>query len=152
MNSMSYAPLHSLSNIIGNRTLPLLSIIVLMYTIVMIGNLSAANSVIDEHSYLTHKTRLISNNQPPQLAPKVAGDKFTVTGNLREDIRSLVNNGTNAAIVIGLVSPNGTQFYGYGKMSAANHTTVNENTLFGIGSMTKSFTTLLLVDMREWLI
>ena len=149
MNSMSYAPLHSLSNLIGNRTLPLLSIIVLMYTIVMIGNLSAANSVIDEHSYLTHKTRLISNNQPPQLASKVAGDKFTVTGNLREAIRSLVNNGTNAAIVIGLVSPNGTQFYGYGKMSAANHTTVNENTLFGIGSMTKSFTTLLLADMAN---
>ena len=48
-----------------------------------------------------------------------------------------------------LVEPTVTQFYGYGKMSAANQTTVDQNTLFGIGSITKSFTTLLLADMAN---
>jgi serine-type D-Ala-D-Ala carboxypeptidase/endopeptidase len=59
-----------------------------------------------------------------------------------------VDNGTNAAVVIGLVDPNGTQFYGYGKTSnVTNATTVNENTLFDIGSITKTFTTTILADM-----
>ena len=43
-----------------------------------------------------------------------------------------------AAIVIGLVDPNGTQFYGYGKMSTANQTTADTNTVFDIGSITTS--------------
>jgi serine-type D-Ala-D-Ala carboxypeptidase/endopeptidase len=51
-------------------------------------------------------------------------------------------------MVIGLVDANGTQFYGYGKTSnASNATTVNENTLFDIGSITKTFTTTILADM-----
>ena len=58
-------------------------------------------------------------------------------------MKSHINNGSNAAPVIGLVDPNGTQFYGYGKISAAIQTTADKNTVFGIGSLTKSFTTLL---------
>jgi serine-type D-Ala-D-Ala carboxypeptidase/endopeptidase len=34
-------------------------------------------------------------------------------------------------------------------MSTANQTTVDKNTVFGIGSITKSFTTLLLADMAN---
>src|ERR671914_923695 len=50
---------------------------------------------------------------------------FEITDNLKQLIRTLVNNGTNAAMVIGFVDPNGTQFYGYGKTSnATNATTV----------------------------
>ena len=73
---------------------------------------------------------------------------FEITDNLKHLIKTLVDNGTNAAMVIGLVDSNGTQFYGYGKTSnATNATVVNENTIFDIGSITKTFTTTILADM-----
>lgn len=75
---------------------------------------------------------------------------FKITDRIKELIRASVdNNKTNAAIVIGLVDPNGTQFYGYGKMSATNKTTVDQNTIFRIGSITKVFTTILPQDMVD---
>jgi CubicO group peptidase (beta-lactamase class C family) len=73
---------------------------------------------------------------------------FKISDNLKQLIRTLVDNRTNAAMVIGLVDANGTQFYGYGKTSnATNATTVNEDTLFDLGSITKTFTTTILTDM-----
>ena len=75
---------------------------------------------------------------------------FEITNDLKNLIRTLVDNGTNAAIVIGLVDPSGTQFYGYGKTSNTTNTTVvNKDTIFDIGSITKTFTTTLLADMAN---
>src|ERR1051325_359064 len=51
------------------------------------------------------------------------------------------------SIVVGVISPNGTSVSGYGNISKANTTKVNGDTLFDIGSNTKTFTTALLVDM-----
>ena len=56
-------------------------------------------------------------------------------------------NKTNGAIAIGFVDPNGTQFYGHGKLSNTSNATVDQNTIFAIGSNTKVFTTILLADM-----
>jgi serine-type D-Ala-D-Ala carboxypeptidase/endopeptidase len=73
---------------------------------------------------------------------------FKITGQLKTLINALVDkNNTNAAIAIGFIDPNGTQFYGHGKMSNTNTTTVDQNTIFAIGSITKVFTTTLLADM-----
>ena len=41
------------------------------------------------------------------------------------------------------------QFYGYGKMSNANNTIVDHDSVFAIGSNTKVFTAILLADMVE---
>jgi CubicO group peptidase (beta-lactamase class C family) len=85
----------------------------------------------------------------PSLQKKIQEQKiFKITDKLKETTQSLVdNNKTNAAIVVGLVNPNGTQFYGYGNMSNANPITVDKDTIFAIGSITKVFTTILLADM-----
>jgi serine-type D-Ala-D-Ala carboxypeptidase/endopeptidase len=50
-------------------------------------------------------------------------------------------------MAIGFIDPKGTQFYGYGTTSNSGNTTVDENTIFAIGSNTKVFTTILLADM-----
>jgi serine-type D-Ala-D-Ala carboxypeptidase/endopeptidase len=85
----------------------------------------------------------------PSSQKKIEEQKiFKITDKLKETIQSLVdNNKTNAAIVVGLVDPNGTQFYGYGNMSNANPIKVDKDTIFAIGSITKVFTTILLADM-----
>ena len=56
-------------------------------------------------------------------------------------------NKSKAAIVIGFIDPNGTKVYSFGNISKANNIPVNGSTLFDIGSITKTFTTLLLADM-----
>jgi serine-type D-Ala-D-Ala carboxypeptidase/endopeptidase len=53
----------------------------------------------------------------------------------------------NISIVIGVVSPNGTQVYSYGNISQENGTNVNGDSIYDIASITKTFTTTLLVDM-----
>jgi CubicO group peptidase (beta-lactamase class C family) len=44
------------------------------------------------------------------------------------------------SIVIGVITPNGTSVSGYGNISKANSTKVNGDTIFDIGSNTKTFT------------
>ena len=53
----------------------------------------------------------------------------------------------DASIVVGIISPNGTQVYSYGNISKANSTKVNGNTIFDTASITKTFTTTLFADM-----
>jgi serine-type D-Ala-D-Ala carboxypeptidase/endopeptidase len=85
-----------------------------------------------------------------QNSPNNLTSTFKITDEIKNRTNALVDsNRTNAAIVIGIVDPNGTQFYSNGKMSKANNSTVNENTIFGIGSITKVFTTILLADMVQ---
>lgn len=51
------------------------------------------------------------------------------------------------SIVVGVITPNGTSVSGYGNISKANSTKVNGDTIFDIGSLTKTFTAALLADM-----
>jgi CubicO group peptidase (beta-lactamase class C family) len=62
-------------------------------------------------------------------------------------LKHLGNKSNTISIVVGVVSPNDTDVSGYGNISKANNTRVNGNTIFGIGSITKTFTTTLLADM-----
>ena len=77
----------------------------------------------------------------------IADKEVTISPPVKNFILSQILNKSKAAIVIGFVNPNGTHLFSFGNISKANNIRVNENTLFDIGSITKTFTTLLLADM-----
>jgi serine-type D-Ala-D-Ala carboxypeptidase/endopeptidase len=91
-------------------------------------------------------TSLITEKEKNNLTSPTT---FEITDNLKALIKDKIDsNKSNAAMAIGFIDPNGTQFYGYGKLSnASNNATIDENTVFAIGSNTKVFTTILLADM-----
>src|SRR5919199_1432153 len=82
------------------------------------------------------------------IARPTAASQFT-TANDSSII--LINNVKrylpHVSIVIGIITQNGTQVYGYGNISKANSTKVNGSTIFDTASITKTFTTTLLADM-----
>src|SRR6185312_8078882 len=71
----------------------------------------------------------------------------TLSPKVKEFVLSNIVNKSKAALVVGLIDPNGTKIYSFGNISKANNIPVNESTIFDIGSITKTFTTLLLADM-----
>jgi len=81
--------------------------------------------------------------------PTTASSQFATTKEL--SIMMLLNNVRkylpDASIVIGIITLNGTQVYGYGNVSKANDIQVNGDTIFDTASITKTFTTTLLADM-----
>ncbi len=64
----------------------------------------------------------------------------------KENINARVDNGINCGIVIGMVTPEGTSFYSYGTLSTKTNEPVNEHTVFEIGSISKTFTGILLAQ------
>src|SRR5919201_701621 len=74
-------------------------------------------------------------------------NKEAIPTQVKNFILNQIVNKSKAAIVVGFVDPNGTRIFSFGNMSTANNIPVNENTLFNIASITKTFTTLLLADM-----
>ena len=72
-----------------------------------------------------------------------------LSNDIQTVIQELVDNGYAVGIVVGVLDSNKTEFYGYGKLSQNGDQTVDEDTIFEIGSITKVFTTLILADMIE---
>jgi D-alanyl-D-alanine-carboxypeptidase/D-alanyl-D-alanine-endopeptidase len=92
----------------------------------------------------------IASSFTTQKEPASSTSVFKITDEIKDRLNALVDsNRTKAAIVIGIVDPNGTQFYSNGKISNTNNTNVDQNTIFAIGSNTKVFTTVLLAEMVE---
>jgi D-alanyl-D-alanine-carboxypeptidase/D-alanyl-D-alanine-endopeptidase len=92
----------------------------------------------------------IASSFTTQKKPASSTSVFKITDEIKDRLNALVDsNRTKAAIVIGIVDPNGTQFYSNGKISNTNNTNVDQNTIFAIGSNTKVFTTVLLAEMVE---
>jgi len=55
----------------------------------------------------------------------------------------------NFGIVVGIVGENGSRIISYGKLGKGSPREVDGNTLFELGSITKTFTAILLADMLE---
>jgi D-alanyl-D-alanine-carboxypeptidase/D-alanyl-D-alanine-endopeptidase len=76
----------------------------------------------------------------------IAQDKGFDTQAIQEFLHRSFDN-KNAGMVIGIVDEHGSQVFAAGKLDNGTDQQVNGDTLFEIGSITKTFTVLLLVDM-----
>lgn len=69
-----------------------------------------------------------------------------ISDELNANIQSRIDNRINTSIVIGIVSSEDTQYYSYGVKSYQNNAEADENSVFEIGSISKTFTGILLAD------
>ncbi|MGB1210275.1 MAG: serine hydrolase [Lacinutrix venerupis] len=67
-----------------------------------------------------------------------------ISNEVKEYIQSRINNQINVGIVVGFIDGDDVEYYSFGKTALKNGTTINENTVFEIGSISKTFTTTLL--------
>jgi CubicO group peptidase (beta-lactamase class C family) len=108
--------------------------------ILFVGSFLAVSMAFSSaFAYSTDKTATITTNSTDK--------EVTIASPVKNFILDQIVNKSKAAIVIGFVNPNGTRIFSFGNMSRPHNMPVNENTLFDIGSITKTFTTLLLADM-----
>ena len=63
--------------------------------------------------------------------------------------RAVYNSSISVPIVVGIVTPNGTQVSGYGNVSNFNFTEVDGNTVLDIASISKTFVVIILSDMVD---
>ena len=92
-------------------------------------------------------TYAFSFTSPTVTDANSSGTYKEISAQVKNFIFDQIVNKSKAAIVIGFVDPNGTKIFSFGNMSTAHNIPVNQNTFFNIGSITKTFTTLLLADM-----
>ncbi|HKU83754.1 MAG TPA: serine hydrolase domain-containing protein, partial [Candidatus Nitrosocosmicus sp.] len=120
----------------------------------------ASSSIFQKHSqlaYSQHEHDLQSNDSRYT-------SKNDMSNTLLEQFRKIVLDqglskddskknssifGSNIAvpIVVGIITPNGTQVSGYGNISNFNPTRVDGNTVFDIASISKTFVAVILADM-----
>src|SRR5688500_3861763 len=94
---------------------------------------SAYASTVNSTYHIFNTSTITTTNLMDQKDKNNSILEFEITDKIKAlIIDRLDKNQTNAAIVIGLIDPNGTQFYGHGKTSNASNATVNENTVFSI--------------------
>jgi len=66
---------------------------------------------------------------------------------VKEYIKRIVDNEKSASIIIGVINKDGKQIISYGELEKGSGKKPDENSLYGIGSITKLFTCSLLADM-----
>jgi len=69
-----------------------------------------------------------------------------ITEEVSENIRFRVDNHINTGIVVGMIASEGATYYSYGVKSLKTSDPVDENSVFEIGSVTKTFAGILLAD------
>lgn len=70
----------------------------------------------------------------------------TIPQEVKDNIISRVDNEINKGIVIGIITSEGTSYFSYGVKSGETNEKIDENSIFEIGSISKTFTGVILAD------
>ena len=112
------------------------------------GNLNVSAQNPNENKLLSHSNQSETNDLSKTILdkykPRVLEHLFsnkTIASNISS------NSSIPAAIVVGVITPNGTQVSAYGNISKANPTPVDGNTVFDIASVSKTFVATVLADL-----
>ncbi|MGD2051816.1 MAG: serine hydrolase domain-containing protein [Acidimicrobiia bacterium] len=97
----------------------------------------------------TTTTTTASTTTAPASTTTQAPECGLIPESARAAARREVDEGRSVGIVIGVVSPCGREFFGYGTTEAGGGAPVDEDTVFEIGSTGKAFTGVLLADMVQ---
>jgi CubicO group peptidase (beta-lactamase class C family) len=81
------------------------------------------------------------------ISPICQAQDSMISEEVKDNIKSRVENSINTGIVVGVISSNGITYYSYGLKSLVTKEVVDENSVFEIGSISKTFTGILLADM-----
>jgi len=69
-----------------------------------------------------------------------------ISSEVKEHIKARVDNKFNPSVTLAYIEGDDVSYFNYGKTEIENGKTVNENTVYEIGSISKVFTTILLAD------
>lgn len=75
------------------------------------------------------------------------GRAATLPVDVQNEISNRVTYGYSPGIALALINSSSTNYYAFGRASYSDSRALNEDSLFEIGSLTKSFTATLLADM-----
>ena len=70
----------------------------------------------------------------------------SISSEVKEHIKARVDNKFNPSITLAYIEGDDVSYFNFGKPEIENEKTVNENTVYEIGSISKVFTTILLAD------
>jgi len=139
-----------------NQSLNRILVIFFVVSIIFASSSFFQNLDIDVLDQSVKDPKLLSpsNNSEANDLSKTILDKYKhrVLEHLfnNKTIASTISNSSiPVSIVVGVISPNGTQVSSYGNISKANSTTVDGNTIFDIGSITKTFVAIVLADLVD---
>jgi len=120
----------------------------LIYIVMILSTIILSNIIVTSTFGLSSNTTTIQEKSSLQNKINNMTSNAELIDKIKNEIKYVVDhNSSKSAIAIGFVDPNGTQFLGYGKLSNSSNSTIDRNTIFGIGSITKVFNTILLADM-----